>query len=88
MTIAVGAFGENMRTMAEEQGVSLELLHRITTIAPGGLDTLSHSGAVITLFLICGVTRRQAYKVVGIVMTVFPVIVVSLLLGLTVLDLV
>src|SRR5690606_13038146 len=43
LTIALQAFGEDLRAMAVEQGVSLELMHRVTSIAAGGLDTLPHS---------------------------------------------
>lgn len=80
MSIALDAFGENLRTMAMDQGVSLELMHRVTSIAAGGLDTLPHSGAVITLFLICGVTHRQGYKDFGMVTIVIPLLTVALII--------
>lgn len=66
--------------MAMDQGVSLELMHRVTSIAAGGLDTLPHSGAVITLFLICGVTHRQGYKDFGMVTIVIPLLTVALII--------
>jgi H+/gluconate symporter-like permease len=80
MSIALEAFGENLRTMAVDQGVSLELMHRMTSIAAGGLDTLPHSGAIVTLFLICGVTHRQGYKDFGMVTIVIPLLVVPVLI--------
>ncbi|MDN5899027.1 MAG: GntP family permease [Brachybacterium sp.] len=82
MTIALNAFGEQLRTMAIDQGVSLEAMHRLTAIAAGGLDTLPHSGAVVTLLLVCGMTHRQSYKDLAMVTIVAPVITVIALLAL------
>ncbi len=36
-------------------------LHRIASMASGGMDTLPHNGAVITLLAITGLTHRQSY---------------------------
>ncbi|KAA9395597.1 GntP family permease [Kocuria coralli] len=79
MTIALNAFGEQLRTMAVDQGVSLEAMHRLTAMAAGGLDTLPHSGAVITLLLVCGLTHRQSYKDMAMVTIVAPVVTVAVL---------
>jgi H+/gluconate symporter-like permease len=35
--------------MAAAAGISLDLMHRVTALAAGGLDCLPHGGAVITL---------------------------------------
>lgn len=84
MSIALGAMGEDLKAAALEQGVSLELMHRVTSVASGGLDTLPHSGAVITLLLICGLTHRQSYKDLAMITVVFPLlsVVVVIALGL------
>ena len=79
MTIALNAFGEQLRGMAVDQGVSLEAMHRLTAMAAGGLDTLPHSGAVVTLLIVCGMSHRQSYKDIGIVNHVIPVITVAVL---------
>ncbi|QCU78467.1 GntP family permease [Citricoccus sp. SGAir0253] len=79
MTIALNAFGEQLRQMAVDQGVSLEAMHRLTAMAAGGLDTLPHSGAVVTLLIVCGMTHRQSYKDIGMVTLVIPVITVAVL---------
>ena len=47
--------------MAREQGISPEILHRIASMASGGMDTLPHNGAVITLLAITGLTHRDSY---------------------------
>ncbi|GAA1118039.1 GntP family permease [Citricoccus alkalitolerans] len=79
MTIALNAFGDNLKEMALDQGVSLEAMHRLTAMAAGGLDTLPHSGAVVTLLIVCGMTHRQSYKDIFMVTLVMPVITVAIL---------
>ena len=83
MSIALEALGEQFRTLAVEQGISLEVMHRVTAIASGGFDALPHNGAVITLLGICGLTHRQSYKDIGVVAVVIPVIalIVVIILG-------
>jgi H+/gluconate symporter-like permease len=83
MSIALQTLGETFRGLAEEQGISLELMHRVTAIASGGFDALPHNGAVITLLAICGLTHRQSYKDIGMVAVVIPVaaLVVVVALG-------
>ncbi|MDO5634585.1 MAG: GntP family permease [Micrococcus sp.] len=82
MTIALNAFGEQLRTLAVEQGISLEVMHRLTAMAAGGIDTLPHSGAVVTLLIVCGLTHRQSYKDIFAVTLAIPVIVVAVLVTL------
>lgn len=62
MSIALQTLGQHYIDAAQAVGIDRELLHRVTTIATGGLDTLPHNGAVVTLLSICGLTHRQAYK--------------------------
>jgi hypothetical protein len=38
------------------------VLHRVAAMASGGMDTLPHNGAVITVLAVTGLTHRQAYK--------------------------
>jgi H+/gluconate symporter-like permease len=40
----------------------LEVFHRVAAMASGGMDTLPHNGAVITLLAVTGLTHREAYK--------------------------
>ena len=40
----------------------MEVLHRVAAMASGGMDTLPHNGAVITLLAVTGLTHRQAYR--------------------------
>jgi H+/gluconate symporter-like permease len=51
-------------------------------MASGGLDTLPHNGAVITLLVVCGLTHRQSYKDIAVVSLVIPVAVTAVVIGL------
>lgn len=73
MSIALSTLGATYLEMAEAAGISPEALHRITAIATGGLDSLPHNGAVVTLLAICGLTHRQSYGDVAMVAVVFPI---------------
>ncbi|MBR9865480.1 MAG: GntP family permease [Oceanospirillales bacterium] len=67
-----------MQTMAPAyvaMGLDLQELHRITTMASGGLDSLPHSGAVVATLTITGLTHKQAYKDIGVITVVIPVLV-------------
>lgn len=79
VTIALNTFGERLVHMANEQGISLEVMHRLTAMAAGSFDTLPHNGAVIVVLLVTGLTHRQAYKDIAMVTVVVPLAVVALL---------
>lgn len=83
MSIALNTLGDTYMQMAEVAGISPQLLHRVTVLATGSLDTLPHNGAVITLLSICGLKHREAYGDLAIVGIVFPVcaLIVVITLG-------
>lgn len=83
MSIALATLGDTYLEMARAANISPELLHRVTAVATGGLDTLPHNGAVITLLAIAGLTHRQAYFDLAMVAMVGPFISLLVLLGLT-----
>ena len=62
MGIALAAMSETFIANAQATGIPMEVLHRIAAMASGGMDTLPHNGAVITLLAVTGLTHRQAYK--------------------------
>jgi H+/gluconate symporter-like permease len=74
MSIALGALGEQYYQMALAHGINPEALHRIASIAAGGLDSLPHNGAVITLLGICGLTHKESYADIGVVSVIIPLI--------------
>ena len=59
--IALAAMGDTFAQNAHAAGIPLEVVHRIAAMASGGMDTLPHNGAVITLLTVTGLTHRQAY---------------------------
>lgn len=87
LSIALAALGETFSKMGAEASISPEIMHRLASMASGGLDTLPHNGAVITLLTVCGLSHKQSYKDIAVVSLVIPflitalsVLVVSLLL--------
>jgi H+/gluconate symporter-like permease len=61
LSIALDVMAPRYLELARAEGISPELLHRIASMASGGMDTLPHNGAVITLLAITGLTHRQSY---------------------------
>lgn len=72
LSIAMEALGETYYQRALATGINPELLHRIASMSCGGLDSLPHNGALITLLIICGVTHRQSYQDVAVVTVLCP----------------
>jgi H+/gluconate symporter-like permease len=62
MSIALAAMADQFIANANAAGIPLEVLHRVASMASGGMDTLPHNGAVITLLAVTGLTHRQSYK--------------------------
>ena len=83
MSIALNALGEQFATMARDQGISMELMHRVTALSSGGFDALPHNGAVITLLAITGMTHKKSYSDIFVVAVAIPVLatIAVILLG-------
>jgi H+/gluconate symporter-like permease len=62
MSIALAAMADRFIASAHASGIPLEVLHRVASMAAGGMDTLPHNGAVITLLAVTGLTHREAYR--------------------------
>lgn len=84
LSIALDSFGAEYLRWAQEHGTSAELLHRVASMASGGMDTLPHNGAVITLLAITGMTHKQSYKDIFVI-TLIKTSVVFVLIGFTML---
>lgn len=87
MSIALAAMSETFIANAAAAGIPLEVFHRVASMASGGMDTLPHNGAVITLLAVTGLTHRQSYKDIFAItviktMAVFVVIGTYYLTGL------
>jgi H+/gluconate symporter-like permease len=61
MSIALAAMADQFIAAANAAGIPLEVLHRVASMASGGMDTLPHNGAVITLLAVTGLTHKQSY---------------------------
>ncbi|WEL88583.1 GntP family permease [Pseudomonas sp. CBSPCBW29] len=80
MSIALAAMSESFISAAHAANIPLEVLHRVAAMASGGMDTLPHNGAVITLLAVTGLTHREAYKdIFGI--TIIKTLAVFVVIG-------
>ena len=61
LSIALAAMSDAFIQAANAAHIPLEVLHRIASMASGGMDTLPHNGAVITLLAVTGLTHRTSY---------------------------
>ena len=61
LSLALAAMAETFKASAQAAHIPLEVLHRVAAMASGGMDTLPHNGAIITLLAITGLTHRQSY---------------------------
>jgi len=85
MGIALGAMADTFIHNAQAVGIPMEVLHRVAAMASGGMDTLPHNGAVITLLAVTGLTHRQSYRDIFAITVIktLAVFVVILAYGLT-----
>ncbi|MDP3158246.1 MAG: GntP family permease [Archangium sp.] len=60
--LALGAMATTFIEQAKVSGIPMEVLHRVAAMASGGMDTLPHNGAVITLLAVTGLTHRESYR--------------------------
>lgn len=74
LSIALETFGETFLVRAQQAGIDPQVLHRVAAVACGGLDTLPHNGAVITLLGITGLTHKESYINIGMCTVVIPLI--------------
>ncbi len=87
MSIALAALSGQFIAAANAAHIPMEVLHRVAAMASGGMDTLPHNGAVITLLAVTGLTHRQSYKDIFAItclktIAVFVVIAVYYLTGI------
>lgn len=87
MGIALGAMADKYNQAIAAANIPPEVMHRVVAMASGGMDTLPHNGAVITLLAVTGLTHKQSYRdifAITIIKTVavFVVIAIYTFLGL------
>ena len=87
LTIALDALGATYLQRATEAGIDPQLLHRVAVMSAGTLDSLPHSGAVVTLLSVCGVSARDSYlnivmvAIVGAFLALVAVIAIGSVAG-------
>ena len=83
MGIALEALGATYVELANAAGISLEAFHRIASMSSGGLDTLPHNGAVLTLLAVTSLTHKDSYIDIFMVASAIPLIavVVGVIMG-------
>ena len=83
LSIALQTLGADYLSMAQAAGISPELLHRVAVMSAGGMDTLPHCGAIITLLAICKLNHRQSYLDIAAVtiMVPLPALITVITLG-------
>lgn len=62
LSIALGAMAHTFIDSANAAQIPMEVLHRVASLAAGGMDTLPHNGAVIVLLAVTGLTHVQSYR--------------------------
>jgi H+/gluconate symporter-like permease len=62
MGIALSAMADKYVEAAAKYHIPPEVMHRVIAMASGGMDSLPHNGAVITLLAVTGLTHRQSYR--------------------------
>jgi H+/gluconate symporter-like permease len=67
MSIALAAMADQFIAAAQAANIPPEVLHRVAAMASGGMDTLPHNGAVITLLTVTGLTHKTSYKDIFVV---------------------
>lgn len=87
MGIALSAMADTYMKAISEFNIPPEVMHRVISMASGGMDTLPHNGAVITLLAVTGLTHKQSYKDIFVItiiktMAVFIIIAVYNVTGL------
>lgn len=87
MGIALSAMSEQYLQAIQAYNIPPEVMHRVISMASGGMDTLPHNGAVITLLAVTGLTHKQSYRdifAITLIKTaaVFAVIAIYSLTGL------
>lgn len=78
LSIALQALADTYLRDAMALNISPEVLHRIASMACGGLDTMPHNGAVITVLAVTGMTHKESYADIAMCTAIIPVFTVAI----------
>ena len=76
MGIALEALGAKYMELSAQAGIAPAAFHRIASISSGGLDSLPHNGAVLTLLNNTGMTHKDSYLDIFVVSVALPIVAV------------
>ncbi|MFJ3462280.1 GntP family permease [Achromobacter spanius] len=82
LTIALQSLAATYMELAQTLGIDPALMHRVSVIGAGTLDSLPHNGAVVTLLAVCGSTHRDGYMNIVVVGIVGPIIGLAAVIAL------
>ncbi len=74
MGIALEALGAKYMELSAQTGIAPAAFHRIASLSSGGLDTLPHNGAVLTLLNNTGMTHKDSYFDIMVVSLIMPIV--------------
>jgi H+/gluconate symporter-like permease len=81
LSLALAMMGKTYLDGAAAAGIPPAVLHRVAAMASGGMDTLPHNGAVVTLLTVSGLTHRESYR--GIfAMTIIKTVAVAFVISI------
>ena len=80
MGIALGAMADQYNQAIAAANIPPEVMHRVVAMASGGMDTLPHNGAVITLLAVTGLTHKQSYRDIFAI-TIIKTLAVFVIIG-------
>lgn len=80
MTIALTTMGDQLIELGNRAGISMQAMHRIAAVASGGMDTLPHNGAVITLLAITGMKHKESYVDIAVCTVLVPLIATAVII--------
>lgn len=81
----MGGLSTTLSVLAEPfmaMGVNPAIMHRIGVIASVGLDSLPHSGGIVAVLAISGVSYKEGYKYLFVVTVVITLLALALALVL------
>lgn len=67
LQIVLDAVGKEYVALAAQTGTSLDIMTRVAAMASGGLSLTPHNGALITMFVVCGLNHKTSYYDVAII---------------------
>ncbi|QLD33372.1 GntP family permease [Mannheimia varigena] len=82
MGIALEALGEKYLQIAQQFGISPDAMHRVSSLSSGGLDTMPHNGAVLTLLSNTGMTHKDSYLEIAVTSFLMPILATILVITL------